>query len=174
MTLVTCERGRLVDILWHLVELDDRRLCLERGYSSLWAYCIGRFGWSEGTTFRRTTSARLLRRFPVIAGYLAAGKLSLMTLCALRDVLRDLGEASPEGVLDRAAGKTEKDVELLVKTLRPEPAPADLLRRLPARPTSILEVAAAPAVEPAPEAPVRLPPPFWRCPRRASRIGCGP
>jgi 5-methylcytosine-specific restriction endonuclease McrA len=83
---------------------------------------------TKASAFRRTTAARLLARFPVVADYLADGQLNLTTLVELRDVL---DEEHLIEILDRAAGRTEDQVKELVAGLRPQPAPADLLRRLP-------------------------------------------
>jgi hypothetical protein len=55
-------------------------------------------------------------------------RLNLTTLVELRDVL---DESHLVEILDRAAGRTEEQVKELVAPLRPQPAPADLLRKLP-------------------------------------------
>jgi hypothetical protein len=85
-------------------------------------------------------------------------------LAELRDVLDEahLGE-----ILDRAAGRTEDQVKELVVSLRPQPAPADLLRRLPSprndsggsgpAPPAASDTSAALAPPPA---PLSLPPPI--------------
>jgi len=44
-------------LLAHLVELEERMLHLELGYSSLFAYCVEALGMSEGTAGRRVTAA---------------------------------------------------------------------------------------------------------------------
>jgi len=125
------ERRLLVDLLWHLAEVDRRRLYLDMAFPSLFAFATGFLGYSKAAAFRRTTAARLVARFPIVADYLADGRLSLTTLVELRDVLaaERLGE-----ILGRAAGRTEDEVKELVAALAPRPAPADLFRRLPASP----------------------------------------
>src|SRR5687767_13675540 len=122
------ERSLLVELLGLLAELDRRRTVLALGYSSLFSFCTDRLGLTKASAFRRTTAARLLARFPVIAEYLADGRLNLTTLVELRDVL---DEAHATQILDRAAGRTEDQVKELVAALRPQPAPPDLLRKLP-------------------------------------------
>ena len=97
-------------------------------FSSLFSFCTDRLGLTKASAFRRTAAARLLARFPVIAEYLADGRLNLTTLVELRDVL---DEAHATEILDRAAGRTEDQVKQLVAALRPQPAPPDLLRKLP-------------------------------------------
>jgi hypothetical protein len=122
------ERKMLVECLRCLVELDQRRTALALGYSSLFTYCTGVLRYTKGSTHRRITAARLLARFPVVAGYLADGRLNLTNLCELREVL---DEEHAVEILDRAAGRTEDQVKELVAELRPREAPPDLLKRLP-------------------------------------------
>ena len=122
------ERSLLVELLGLLAELDRRKTVLALGFSSLFSFCTDRLGLTKASAFRRTTAARLLARFPIIAEYLADGRLNLTTLVELRDVL---DEAHATEILDRAAGRTEDQVKHLVAALRPQPAPPDLLRKLP-------------------------------------------
>jgi 5-methylcytosine-specific restriction endonuclease McrA len=124
----THERTLLVELLRLLAELDRRRTVLTLGFSSLFSFCTDRLGLTKAAAFRRTTAARLLARFPIIAEYLADGRLNLTTLVELRDVL---DEAHATEILDRAAGRTEDQVKELVAALRPQPAPPDVLRKLP-------------------------------------------
>jgi 5-methylcytosine-specific restriction endonuclease McrA len=122
------ERSLLVDFLRCLIELDRRRAVLAMGFSSLFSFCVEHLGCSKAAAFRRTTAARLLARFPLVADYLVDGRLNLTTLVELRDVLE---EGPLIEILDKAAGRSEDQVKELVAALRPQPAPADLLRRLP-------------------------------------------
>ena len=48
-------------VLAHLLELEQRLLHLELGFSSLFAYCVEALGMSEGTAGRRVTAARVCR-----------------------------------------------------------------------------------------------------------------
>jgi len=121
-------RSLLVELLAYLAELDRRRLALELGFPSTFAFLTDHLGYTKSAAFRRITAARLAARFPIVLSYLADGRLGLTTLVELRDVLEEprLGE-----ILDRAAGRTEEQVRELVAALRPRPAPMDLFRRLP-------------------------------------------
>ncbi|HEY5372373.1 MAG TPA: hypothetical protein VIK01_01745, partial [Polyangiaceae bacterium] len=51
-------------IVAHLAEVEERRLHLRGGSSSMFDYCVGRLGLSNGEAFQRLTVARLARRFP--------------------------------------------------------------------------------------------------------------
>src|SRR5262245_13883594 len=102
------ERVRLVEFLDYLAELERRKLHLDMGFGSTFAYCTQHLGLSNAAAYRRITAGRLLRRFPIAAEYLADGRLNLTTLVELRDVLCEerLGE-----ILSRAAGRTEDEVK---------------------------------------------------------------
>ena len=67
-------------------------------------------------------------RFPIIREFLMDGRLCERTLPLLRDVLE---ESRLIEILDRAAGRTEEQIQLLVAALAPQPAKADLFRKLP-------------------------------------------
>src|SRR3982750_3888736 len=91
------ERALLVEFLAYLGELDARKVYLELGFSSTFAFCTDHLGLTRSSAFRRTAAARLLVRFPVIAEYLGDGRLGLTTLVELRDVL----DEQSVGTLDR-------------------------------------------------------------------------
>jgi 5-methylcytosine-specific restriction endonuclease McrA len=142
--LLADERQTIVAFVLHLAELERRQLHLELGYSSLFVFCTQRLRLTGGAAFRRVTAAGLVRRYPVIADYLRDGRLCLTTLAMLRKVLDDGNYLE---VLDRAAGRTEDQLKVLVAALRPQEAPQDLLRRLPTPPTA----------PPAPQADAQVP-----------------
>ncbi len=124
------ERGLLVEFLGCLAELERRNVIVELGFATTFEFCTDHLGLTRGSAFRRTKAARLLGRFPVIAEYLTDGRLNLTNLVELRDVL---DESNVVELLDRASGRTEEEVKRLVVALRPQPAQADLFRRLPSR-----------------------------------------
>src|SRR5688500_5319821 len=66
-TLRGKERHLLVELLWHIAEVDRRRLYLEMAFPSLFAFATDFLGYSKAAAFRRTTAARLLARFPLVA-----------------------------------------------------------------------------------------------------------
>src|SRR3954447_11068057 len=70
-------------LLAHLVELEQRMLHLELGFSSLFSYCVDTLRMSEGTAGRRVAAARVCRRFPDVFARVARGELHLCALCAL-------------------------------------------------------------------------------------------
>jgi hypothetical protein len=124
--LVSSERRTLAALLAHLVEVEDRRLHLAIGCSSLFEYCRRQLALSEGEAFRRMTAARLARRLPVIFALIASGDLHLTALCLLRD---HLTEANHRELFEQAPGKSKREVEELVARLAPRPDVPSLLRK---------------------------------------------
>ena len=160
------ERRLLVECLGCLAELDRRKAVLSLGYGSLFSFCTEFLNLTKASAFRRTTAARLLARFPLMADYLADGRLNLTTLVELRDVL---DEAHLVEILDRAAGRTEDQVKELVASLRPQPAPADLLRRLPSPRNDSGGSGPVPPSAIGPSAALALAPPPASCRRQSQR-----
>ncbi len=155
--LCGAERLNLVDLLWHLGELDRRRSYLELGFPSLFVYCTDALGYPKATAFRRTTSARLLQRFPVAGEYLADGRLNLTTLVALKDVLQPENHRE---LLESAAGRTEHEVEVLVASRQPRPEVKESIRKLPTRAPAAVELptlGSGPEPAAAPNAPADAP-----------------
>jgi 5-methylcytosine-specific restriction endonuclease McrA len=87
--LVAGERSATAVILVHIAEVDLRRLYLPAAYSSMYAYCVGALGLSEGAAFRRVQSARAARRFPALFDAVASGRLHLTAISMLAPHLRE-------------------------------------------------------------------------------------
>src|SRR3954466_5760631 len=105
------EKRELVLFLIELADFDAGKLALELGYPSTLGCLVTELRLSESSACRRIAAARLLARFPQIAGYLLASRLTLMSLVALKDVLDD---ANVEELLERSAGRSEPEVRQLV------------------------------------------------------------
>ncbi|MBK7580088.1 MAG: hypothetical protein IPI67_07755 [Myxococcales bacterium] len=80
---VSTERAASTDVVFHLAELDRRKLYLEDACSSLFAYCVERLGYSEDGANKRVRVARLAQRFPQILDELASGEVHLTGLFLL-------------------------------------------------------------------------------------------
>jgi hypothetical protein len=75
------------EFLLHLAELDERRLYLDLGFSSLFEYCTVALGLSESAAGRRTVSARVCRAYPDAFALVTSGALHLSALCMLKQHL---------------------------------------------------------------------------------------
>ena len=65
-SLVRRERELTTELLWHLREVEHRRLYAEQGYSSLFDYVTRGLGYAEGSADRRISAMRLLKDLPEI------------------------------------------------------------------------------------------------------------
>src|SRR6185369_17042052 len=109
------EKRELVLFLLELAEFDAKHLALELGYPSTLGCLVRELGLTESSACRRIAAARLLTRFPKVASYLLASRLTLMGLVALKDVLDD---SNIDELLERASGLSEPDVRQLVMRIR--------------------------------------------------------
>jgi hypothetical protein len=143
-----------------LAELDTRRLYLGEGYSSLFTYCTQCLHLSEHAAYGRIQAARVARRLPGILDLLADGSITLTTLCLLGP---HLTPENHQQLLGAARHKSKRDVEQQIAALRPLPAVASDIRKLPAAkprwttPQPELSASDAPAKQTANEAGGTLP-----------------
>ena len=112
------ERALVARMVAYLVEVEERRLHLERAHSSVFEFCVHELGMSEGEAFRRMNAARLARRFPSIIGRLERGEVHLSALVLVRDLLTN---ENHEELLDAIRHKTKNEVALLVAARAPKP-----------------------------------------------------
>src|SRR5450755_2819861 len=144
-------------IVAHLAEVEERRLHLRGGSSSMFDYCVQRLGLSNGEAFQRLTVARLARQFPVIFDLIERREVHMSGLCLLRDYL------TAENHIELLAGASHKTkfqiLEMLARRF-PRPDVASTIRKLPSRPEALVSVApVSVSEEPADPPPVAHPPP---------------
>jgi hypothetical protein len=118
------------DVLAHLAELEERKLHLELGFASIFAYCVGALGMSEGAAGRRVTGARVCRRFPEAFALVARGELHLSALCELGPYLNP--ENASE-LFEACRRKTRRQVDGVLAARFPRPDVREQIRRLPVR-----------------------------------------
>jgi len=135
-----------------LMELDERRLYLGEGYSSMFTYCTQALHLAEGAAYNRIDAARAARRFPAILTALEDGAITLTTV---RLVAPHLTTANHQEVLARARHKGKREIEELVALLRPLPPVQSTIRKLPeprqgpldTNPVAPTSTAAAPVIK---------------------------
>ncbi len=129
--LVGRSRRAEAELVWHLAEVDRRRLYLREACPSMHVYATTRLHLSDAEAYLRITAARLSRRFPMVLDMLADGRLHLSAIAKLAPHLR---EDNAEVLLGRAARRSKRDIELLVAELAPRPDVPSRMRRLPDAP----------------------------------------
>ena len=108
---VSTERVAAADVVYHLAELDRRKLYLEDACSSLFAYCVERLGYSEDGANKRVRVARLVQRFPQVLDDLASGEVHLTGLFLLSG---HLTENNVEQLMGEARRKSKHQIEELI------------------------------------------------------------
>src|SRR5687767_7661036 len=127
--LAARERHSTARVIAALMELDARKLYLGEGCTSLFTYCTQVLHFSEHAAYGRIEAARAARRFPAILDNLADGSLTLTAVGLLAPHLTLENQAK---LLAAAKHKSKRDVERIVAALRPLPAVASSVRKLPA------------------------------------------
>src|SRR4249920_336543 len=155
--LVTQDRQTTAAMLAHLAEVDARRLYAPAGYPSMYTYCVGKLRLSEDAAYKRIQAARSARRFPVLFGAVAEGRLNLNAVVLLTphlqegtaDELLAAAEHKSRGELERLLAERfpRPDVPTRVQALSPAPAIGELAAR---QVESSNDPLAAPALELAP------------------------
>src|SRR5450432_3850216 len=77
------------DILAHLVEVEARRLHVDLGFPSLFAYCTRALHLSDTAAGRRIAAARICRGFPQVFELVARAELHLSALCSMQPHLNE-------------------------------------------------------------------------------------
>ena len=141
------ERAATVRLVTLLAELDARRLYLDQGFPSLFAYCTDVLHLSEHSAYHRIEAARAAQDYPLILERLTDGSLTLTAVGLLR---AHLTKQNHVAVLDAARHRSKRDIERLVAELAPKRDAAPMVRRLPAVRPLRVAAAAAPAERRAP------------------------
>jgi hypothetical protein len=151
VSLAADERLATGQLIAALAEVDARELYLGEGCSSLFVYCTRVLHLSEHAAYSRIEAARAARRFPAILDLLIEGALTLTSVTLLSP---HLTEENSCGVLEAARHKSKREVEMQVAALRPRPAVAASIRKLPER-QQVAALVATPLVS-QPDAEVRI------------------
>ena len=134
--LVSQEREATAQLIAHLSEIDERRLYLAEGCSSLFKYCTEVLHLSEPSAYNRIDVARIARKFPVIFEKLAEGSIHL-------SAVRILGPCLTKGnhlaLLEAATHKSKEEVERIAVAMRPRPDVPSVVRKLAERAGSDLQ-----------------------------------
>lgn len=131
--LVRQEREDTAAVVEHLAEVDCRDLVQDRGYPSLFEYCVKVLGYSEPSAYHRIRAARAIKKKPELLSLLKSGELHLQAIVLLHPHLDD---ARADDLVKEARGKSKREVETFLAPLSPRPEPRDEIR--------VMAVSAAP------------------------------
>jgi hypothetical protein len=122
------ERDTTAELVAHLAEMEVRQLYLAEGYRSLFKYCTEALRLSEHAAYNRIEAARVAQDFPVVLDRLADGSINVTTLSL---VAAHLTQENHLDVLAAAAGRSKREVEVVVARLAPRSDVAASVRKLP-------------------------------------------
>jgi len=92
--LVRNERKITAEIISVICDIDKRKLFLELGSSSLFAYLTKKIGYSASAAQRRIEAARLSKEIPEIKEKLKSGTINLSTITLVTQGLREKAKNS--------------------------------------------------------------------------------
>jgi len=127
------QRETMAAIVAHLVEIEERRLHLRLGYSSLFDYCQRALGLSEDEAYRRMTVSRMASKWPAIVEGLEDGSLHMSGVALLKPHLR--AENCTE-LLEMARGASRRELERRLAARFPQADSAEFLRAQKVKPLS--------------------------------------
>lgn len=125
------------ELLAYLAELDERRLFLDLGFPSLFAYCVASLGLSEATAGRYIAVARVCEAHPEAFALVARGELHASALSLMKQFLTRENAAE---LFALCARQSARHVEVLLAARFPKPDVRDSIRRLPNPPSPTLNV----------------------------------
>ena len=128
--LVAAHRRVTAALIEHLGEVDARRLHVNKGFSSLFAYCVEELRFSEDEACRRIEAARLARRFPAVVSFVETGTLSLTVLALLKP---HLSESNHVELLAGVSGASVRQAKEWLAARFPQPDVPSTIRKQPER-----------------------------------------
>ena len=108
-------------VLWHINEMEARRLFAEMGYGSMYEYLTKHLAYSENSTYRRLQAARLLKTVPEISDKLESGSLNLTQLTQVQKCLKSeakegnkISKELAENILEKLENKSNFETQKIL------------------------------------------------------------
>lgn len=142
--LVQNERALLTQILYHLKEMDSRKLYSSYGYSSLFDYACKELKYSSDQAYRRIQAMRLLKTLPevesrAVVQKIDSGELSLSNITQAQKYFKDtkalnqkdLSKTEKINVLKKLINKSTREGQKELLSLNPViPLPEDTKKQI--------------------------------------------
>lgn len=114
------EREAMSEVLRYLREVEKRKLHLERGHSSLHAFCRRELAYSEMETHLRIQAMRLMRDIPEAEEKIDSGEISLTVAAKIQSAARELTEEKTKELVEELSGASKREAEARIAELLPE------------------------------------------------------
>ncbi len=123
------ERVLLTQVLYHLKEIESRKLYSSFGYSSLFNYACNELKYSSDQAYRRIQAMRLLKDIPEVAVKIDSGELSLSNITQAQKYFKDTKVLTNESMnksekitlLKKLINKSVRDGQKELLKLSPNP-----------------------------------------------------
>jgi hypothetical protein len=125
--LVARERDLIAEVLRHLREVEERRLYLTRGHSSMFAFCTEALGYSEAEAHIRIQAMRLMRSVPALETKIETGAISLSVAAKAQSCFRreNVSALQKREILEQLTGCSTREAERQLAGFFPQSAPAE-------------------------------------------------
>lgn len=116
------EREGLHGVLYHLCEVERRRLYSHLKYPSLFAYVVNELKYSEDAAVRRISAMRLMKELPQIEDKIIAGSLTLTNLGMVKKLFVKKKHSTTDKlrVLKQVENKSTREAHKIVCDILPE------------------------------------------------------
>ena len=104
-----------IEILDCLIEIEQRELHLEEGYSSLFDYCTRRWQYSPPKAGRTIAVARCAKNFPAVRSLLIERKI---TVCGVARIAGILTDENSHDLLREVSGKKYAEIDKIAASMR--------------------------------------------------------
>ncbi len=94
--LVKRERQLVECLIWHLQEIQDRKLYITLGYTSLFECLVKHFKYSESVAYGRISALKVIKAVPTVGEALNKGELNLTTLTLAQTYFKKMDRKSDQ------------------------------------------------------------------------------
>ncbi|MDJ0853273.1 MAG: hypothetical protein QNK04_33320, partial [Myxococcota bacterium] len=155
------------ELLAHLAEVDARRLYLDEGCSSMFAYCQRVLHFAESVAYKRIQAARVARRHPEILVAVRRGELHVTGVSLLAPWLDSTNATE---LIHAARHRSADEIRRLLADRNPRPDVPASMRRVPLPVETLSASAAGPGTGPPAPSTLHAPAPSRH---RAEPLGGG-
>lgn len=116
------ERKLLREVLLHIIEVDRRKLFLEKAYPNMYEYLVQGIGYSAASAQRRIDAARIMAQVPELGIKIEQGAVNLSQLSQVQKTIRFIKKNSDTKItlakkaelIKKIENKSFKETELVL------------------------------------------------------------
>lgn len=112
--MVRTERKITDQIIKTLIQIEEQKIHLDMGYSSIFAFLVQHLGYSESAAQRRNTAMKLFKKVPEISEKLQDGSLNLTQVSELERVTRLEPKFKIQSVIAKIENKNTRQTQHII------------------------------------------------------------